>query len=124
MYQNPGLVKTYDAGAAIAPFTIVKLSADGTVINGAAATDALIGVNNEIDVASGERADVIHTGIAQVKLAGTVARGGFVTSDATGKGVAAAPAAGSNNGVVGRALRSGVSGDIIPVLLFIGQIQG
>ena len=63
-------------------------------------------------------------GIAEVKLGGTVTRGGLITSDAGGDGVAAAPAAGTNSGVIGRSMASGVSGDIIPVMLAIGTHQG
>lgn len=122
---NIGLTKAYAAGAAIGAYRIVKFGAnDYEVIQGAAAADALIGVTTEIDAATGERVDVVHAGIADVKLGGTVTRGGLVTSDATGQGVAAAPAAGTNNGVIGRALVSGVSGDIIPVLVVPGSFQG
>ena len=123
--MNPGLTKNYDAEAAILANLIVKFgTGDTVVIPGAASTDDLIGVNENIDVAINEPADVIHSGIADVKLGGTVTRGGLITSDATGQGVAAAPGAGVNASVIGRARKSGVSGDIIPVLLSIGQIQG
>ena len=40
------------------------------------------------------------------------------------KGVAAAPAAGVNAAVIGKAMASGVDGDIISVLLAPGRIQG
>ncbi|MFM1991333.1 MAG: hypothetical protein RJA99_4290 [Pseudomonadota bacterium] len=120
-----GLTKSYLAEAAIAGNRIVKFgAADFSVIQGAAATDLLVGVSSRLDAALGERIDVIHEGIADVKLGGTVTRGQRITSDATGQGVAAAPAAGTNNGVIGMALISGVSGDVIPVLLSVGQIQG
>lgn len=120
-----GLTKSYSAGGAISPNRIVKFgSNDYEVVQGAAAADALIGVTTEIDASSGERVDVIHAGIADVKLGGTVTRGGLVTSDASGQGVAAAPAAGTNNRVIGTALVSGVSGDVIPVLIAPGSFQG
>lgn len=124
--SNPMLIKNYDAGAAIEPHRIVKFdSSDFTVIQAAAATDALIGVlADPKQVASGKRADVIHAGIADVELGGTVTRGDPVTSDADGKGVQASPAAGANNDIVGRALKSGVSGDIVPVLVSVGLMQG
>lgn len=123
--SNPLNTKRYTAGAAINKHRIVKFdSSDGVVIQGAAATDLLVGVNESLDAASGEGVDIIHTGIAEIRLGGSVTRGGLVTSDATGQAVAAAPAAGVNNAVIGRALVSGASGDIIPVLLGAGQIQG
>ena len=123
--SNNGLTKSYTAGGAINPFRIVKFgSNDFEVVQGAAATDALVGVSTEIDAASGERVDVVQAGIADVKLGGSVTRGGLVTSDASGQGVAAAPAAGANNRVIGVALISGVSGDIIPVMISQGSVQG
>ena len=120
-----GLTKSYNAGAAIGARLIVKPgSNDYDVIQGAAVGDLLIGVSTDIAAASGERVDVIQEGIADVKLGGTVTRGQPITSDASGQGVAAAPAAGVNNRIIGFALISGVSGDIIPVQLAPGYIQG
>lgn len=111
---NPLLTKAYDLGAAaVAGRTIVKLSADGTVVAAAAATDALIGVTNAVAAATGERADVVQSGIADVICGGVVTRGGLLTSDASGHAVTAS----ANDRVVGIALVSGVSGDIIPCLI-------
>ena len=64
------------------------------------------------------------TGISRVVLGGTVTRGGLITSDANGKGVAIGAVAGTNYNSIGRALASGVSGDIIPVLLNYSRSQG
>ena len=123
--SNPLLVKQYVAEAAIAANRIVKFgTTDEVVIQGAAATDSLMGVVEGVAPAIGERCDVVLAGIAEVVLGGTVTRGGLVTSNATGQGVAPAPAAGTNNSVIGRALMSGVSGDIIKVLVNPGSMQG
>lgn len=123
--SNNSLAKSYLAEGAISAFTIVKVGAnDYGVLSAAAVSDKLIGVATEIDAASGERVDVIHEGIADVKIGGTVARGDLITTNASGQGVAAAPAAGTNNRVIGVALISGVSGDIIPVMLSLGMLQG
>lgn len=119
-----GLTKSYAAGGAIGANLIVKFSADYTVVVAGAATDLLIGVTTEIDAASGERVDIIHGGIADVKAGGTISRGALVTSDAAGKAVAAAPSAGVNNYVIGRALIAAADGDIVPVLLTPGIMQG
>jgi hypothetical protein len=121
---NNRLTKSYAAGGVIGANLIVKFSADYTVVVAGAATDLLIGVTTEIDAASGERVDVIHGGIADVKAGGTIARGALVTADAAGKAVAAAPAQGVNNHVLGRALIAAADGDIIPVLLAPGIMQG
>lgn len=122
---NNGLTKAYTAEGAIGANLLVKPgAADFGLLAAAAVGDLIIGVSTEIAAASGERVDVIHAGIADVKLGGTVTRGNPITSDASGQGVAAAPAAGVNNRIVGFALTSGVSGDIIPVMLDLGYIQG
>lgn len=123
---NRELVKTYAAEAAIGACLIVKPgAADYGVVLSAAATDKHFGVTlPNVAAASGETCDVIHGGIADLKLGGTVTRGDLLTSDASGQGVAAAPAAGSNNRVIGIALVSGVSGDIVPVLIFPSSVQG
>ena len=123
--MNPMLIKNYTAEAAIAAYRIVKPgAADGGVLQAAAATESLMGVTGSVAPASGERVDVIKSGIAQIELGGTVTRGGFLTADANGKAVAAAPSAGVNNRIIGFAEVSGVSGDIIDVLLAPGVVQG
>lgn len=122
---NNGLTKSYTAEGAISANRFVKVgAADYGVLAAAAATDKIIGISTEIDASTGERTDVVHEGIADLKLGGTVARGDLLTSDASGQGVTAAPAAGSNNRVGAMALFSGVVGDIIPVKVLQGSLQG
>jgi hypothetical protein len=122
---NNGLTKNYNAAGTIAPYTIVKPgSNDYDVVAAAAATDKIIGVTTEVGAVSGEPCDVIHDGIADVKLGGTVTRGDLITSDANGNGVTAAPATGANARIVGIALVSGVAGDVIPVDIELGSMQG
>lgn len=122
---NPTLTKTYIAEAAVTKRRIVKMgTVDGKVLQGAAATDLIFGVAAELDAAIGERVDVHVNGVAEVEFGGTVTRGQEVTSDANGKAVASAPAAGVNNRIIGVALVSAVSGDVAPVLLAQGLKQG
>jgi hypothetical protein len=123
---NPGLSKTRIAAAAISAYTIVKPSGvnDGEVVPAAAASDKLLGVAQNVDVANGQAVDVILDDIANLKLGGTVAESDPITSDASGAGVKAAPAAGVNERIIGFALASGVAGDIIPVYLAQGYLQG
>lgn len=119
------LVKSYIAGAAVAAYRIVKPgTADGAVIQGAAATDSLMGVSGEVAAASGERIDINQGGMPDVEFGGNVTRGGPVTADADGKAVAAAPGAGSNVRIIGFAVNSAVSGDIAPILFAPGVMQG
>lgn len=122
---TPVLTKTFNAGGAIPAYSWVKFGADDrTVVVAAAATDAIIGLSTSLPAASGERVDVILAGIGEAVLAGNVTRGGLVTSNSAGACVAAAPSAGANNRVGGTAFASGVSGDVIPVLVVPHQIQG
>ena len=123
--SNPLITKQYVAEAAINANRIVKYgTSDEFVVQGAAVGDAIFGVVENVAPALGERCDVVTHGIAEVKLGGTVARGGPITSDATGQGVAAAPAAGVNNRIIGYARQSGISGDVIEVLLAPSTLQG
>ena len=114
------------AGEDIAPNLIVKIgSADQTVVKAAAATDKPIGVSvQSITAASGSRADVVVGGVYEIKAGGTISRGDRITSDASGKAVAAAPAAGTNNGIIGFALEAAVSGDLVAVLISPQTYQG
>lgn len=122
---NTLLNKNYTAGAAIAAYRIVKPGAsDGEVLQAAAATDSLMGVCESVGPASGERCDIVKSGIADVEFGGAVTRGGPVTADANGKAVAAAPAAGANVRIIGYAEVSAVAGDISPVLIAPGVMQG
>lgn len=112
--SNPLMTRARIAEAAILANRIVKPGAtDDAVLQGTATSDLLIGVVEGVSPALGERCDVVMVGIAEVKLGGTVARGASITSDSTGQGVAAA----ATNRAIGHALASGVSGDVIEVLL-------
>lgn len=123
--NSPTKTLTFDAGAAITKRRIVKPgSADYAVIQGAAATDFLLGVTTDVDADADDRVDVIVSGVAEVEYGGAVTRGALLTADADGKAVVAAPAAGVNNRVIGIAVISGVSGDIGSVLISPHQIQG
>lgn len=124
--MSNGIIKNYTAGAAIAAYRIIKPgAADGQVLQGAAATDLLQGVNVQPGAtASGDRIDVAHSGIHPVEAGGAIADGAWFTSDANGKAVAAAPAAGVNNQHCGKTLVTMADGDIAPALILLGQIQG
>ncbi|MDF1583889.1 MAG: DUF2190 family protein [Methyloprofundus sp.] len=119
MYSNKALCKAFLATTAILPHMIVKFgAADNTVSTAIAATDLLIGVSDELgisalDVTEGATVDVVLSGIAEVKLAGTVVRGAKLTSNASGQAVTAV----ATNQVLGVAMMSGVAGDVVPVLL-------
>ena len=120
-----GIEKSVKCTAAVAAWTQAKPGADDdTYSTATAVSDAIAGIFQHATANAGEEVRVMLTGISRIKIGGNVTRGALLTTDANGQGVAAAPAAGTNNSVIGRALASGVSGDIIPVLLCPGQIQG
>ncbi|MEE8574041.1 MAG: DUF2190 domain-containing protein [Thermodesulfobacteriota bacterium] len=121
-----GIEKAAKCTAAIATqYLIAKFGADdNTLSQAAASTDELVGVFQHVTAAADATARIMFTGITNVKLGGTVARGDNCTSDAAGKGVKAAPATGVNANIVGKFLASGVDGDIVPMLLGPGVMQG
>jgi hypothetical protein len=123
--SNLILAKAFNASGAISPYRIVRITSADNVEQAAAVSHTLIGVNTDLAIASGERVEVMTHGIAWVEAGAAIAVGLPVTSDASGRGVAAAPAAGTNNRIIGFALEAAVAaGDQIRVLLSPGQIQG
>ena len=122
--MNPGLIKTYEAGAAVNPCRIVKWGAsDGLVIHGTDGSAPFVGVVDSMGIDTGasyaadERLDVIREGIALVVAGDTITRGQWVTSDANGKAVAASLTPGTEVHVIGRAEVSAVAGDVFEMYI-------
>lgn len=108
-----GLIINFTAGAAVAPYRIVKFGAsDKVAIQAAAATDLLMGVSDQLGAGSGDPLDVVRSGLAEVEYGGNVERGQPLTADADGKAVAASPGTGATVQIIGHAEVSGVDGDI------------
>ncbi|WP_295756034.1 capsid cement protein [Undibacterium sp.] len=124
--SNLQLAKNYIADVAIPAFRLVKPgTADDRVTLATASTDALIGTTTDIAAGIGERCDVQVAEISYVEAGAAIVRGAFITSDATGRAITAAPAAGVNASVAGRALETATAaGDVIRMMQSIGQIQG
>ena len=100
--------KDFVTGATVNALRIVKYGTAPAVIQGAAATDALLGVTtNEVAAVTGDYVDVIMSGEATVTAGAAVAAGALVTSDATGRAVTAA----ATNGCIGRALTAAAAAD-------------
>lgn len=123
---NPGLTKNKDAETDIPARRIVKHgNAAGSVALASASTDKLAGVSERAGyIAAGRRVDVIKNGIAEVEYGGAVAAGDPLTADADGRAIAATPAVGSNNTIIGFAEISGAAGDYGLVLIAPCIIQG
>jgi NH3-dependent NAD+ synthetase len=128
MSHSTSVIKNLTATAAvIEAFRIVKF--DGTtktsVLKAAAATDAPIGVSDGVDIAASGRVDVVLSGLTKVTAGAAFNPGAYLTSDSAGRAVAAAPAAGTNNGIVGIAVEEATAlGDIVEILVNPQSRQG
>lgn len=102
----------FTATTAIGGCLIVKHgAADGAAVQATAANDAFIGVSDVMGAPAGGTCDVQTDGPADVIYGGNVTRGDRLTSDASGRAITAAPAAGATVEIIGRALVTGVLGD-------------
>lgn len=109
---NPGLHKTLDAEGDISPYRICAYgTADYAAKQATAATDALMGTSDDLGAQPNGRVDVCMGGLPEVEAGGTLAAGDPITSDAEGKAVKATAA---GNRIIGFAMTSASSGDIIP----------
>ena len=117
---TPGIYKNFEAEGEIGPYVIVTHgTADYAVKAATGASVALVGTTDELGKLSNGRVDVCTGGIPEVALGGTVAAGDPLTSDASGKAVKATAA---GNRILGFALVSGASGDIIPYQYSLGTL--
>jgi hypothetical protein len=125
--QSALFARNFRAGGAIGfARLVVHGTADDTVVQASAATGNLLGVCVQPGgAASGERADVALSGVVDVEAGAAITRGSLITADAQGRAIVPAPAAGANARTAGVAMAAAVAaGDIIPVLLSQGSIQG
>ncbi|MBB4287741.1 capsid cement protein [Roseospira goensis] len=124
--MDMGLTLNFTAAGVIAAFRIVAATAtDGTVAQGAANTDKLIGTTGPRGAeAAGDRVDVVMGGAPQVTAGGAFAFGDPITADADGKAVLADPATGANARVVGIALEAGAAEALTRILIVPGLMQG
>lgn len=119
-----GLVKNFTAETAIAKRRIVSFGAsEGQVIQ--STSDAgVLGVSGIRGAEAGARVDVYLSDIQDVDYGALVTAGNYVTADANGKAIPAAPAAGVQMQVVGRAMEAGPAGAVGKVLIQPQQITG
>lgn len=125
--SNPTLIKSYVAEAAVLPYRVVKFgTADGQVVQAAAAADASVGIADALGQGTaGSRVDVAVDGIAEAEAGAAVARGALVSVDSSGRVITAAASAGANVRVIGVAMSAaGAAGEIILVSIKPGSFQG
>lgn len=104
----------YRAELAVIAYRIVKAGAtDMSCVPAAGPNDLLMGTSDSLDKSIGEVVDVNVAAVGDVRLGGTVVRGQPLTSDATGKAVAAT---GVGHRIIGFAETSGVLDDVITYL--------
>lgn len=122
----PTFIRSYKAFTTADPYHIATF-ADGandkTVENAADGQEPFIGVFNSLGGDAGDMVDVHKAGIGEVVLAGPVAAGDLITSDADGKGIKAVATAGQTIRIVGYAEEPGVAGDIIEVWVALGLLH-
>lgn len=112
------LTRTFTASGAIGRRRVVKFGANDDVVALSTATaDFQIGVNENLDVADGDRVDVILAGPATVIAGGNITRGHDVTTDNAGAVVNCAPGAGASGRRIGIAQVNAVAGDEFEILV-------
>ncbi|MBS4040405.1 MAG: DUF2190 family protein [Flavobacteriales bacterium] len=99
-------------------YHVAKTDATGKLVLATAATDDIIGVINDGGRVAGDTATVQlinGSGTFKVKAGGTIAKGAYLTTDASGQAVATTTA---GNRVFGRAVRAAVAGDIVEYIKY------
>ena len=115
-FEQPGFKpSSFKAATSLAAkqFYFVEITAADTVDACNAATDLPVGVVTNAP-AAGETCEIVSSGIAKVKLGGTVAVNEWVGTHTDGTGVKKST---DKDYAMGRALAGGDAGDIIPVFL-------
>ncbi len=117
MYGNNQQISQRKATGAIAASVIVSedIANDGCAIQATANYGRVLGLSPVYSTATGAMIPITTAGVGQLTLGGTVAAGDYLKSDANGAGVVIATGGTAPQHVVGVAVRSGVSGDVIPV---------
>ena len=123
--MNPlGLVKNFTAETAIPKRRIVAFGAVDGFAALAVAAPGVMGVSGIRGADVGGRVDIYLSDFHDVEFGGAVANGDYVTADADGRAIKAAPGAGLTMDVVGRAFATGPAGSIGSILVQPQQITG
>jgi len=120
-----GLIKNFTANGTIEKRRIVAFgAAEGEAVQ-ASGNTAFLGVSGIRGAAiAGARIDVCMDDIRDIEFGSAVSYGDWLTSDADGKAITAAPVAGALMNVIGKAMTGGVAGSIGKVHVTPQQITG
>jgi hypothetical protein len=109
------LLQGFSVGGAITANRLVKLSADNTVVQSAAATDKSIGIAYATQASTDPVVEVVTHGIMKCEAGAAITVGDQLISDASGRVITTA---GATDVVVGQALEAAAAaGVMISVLL-------
>lgn len=112
----PNNIKAFNAGEELKARRFVKFSSnDNDVVYADDANSMVLGVTTEVDTAQDKNVDVQMDGLAEVELGGAVTRGQRLVPSTDGVAVAASTIKGSVQNTCAIALKSGVTGDEIPI---------
>ena len=119
-------IKNFTASGAIPAYSVVKATATaGIVAQATAAADLVIGVIGDVAKADGERVDVYVGEEAYATAGAAIAFGKRLISNAAGRVIEAAAAAGTNVNTVGVAMQDATAaGDLIRIYSVPGTFQG
>tara|TARA_R110002020_G_scaffold50264_1_gene142182 strand:+ start:4969 stop:5340 length:372 start_codon:yes stop_codon:yes gene_type:complete len=117
-YESASLVSLI-SNAALSKNTFVQVETADSSISTVDDVDnaGIVGVCGEDASAAGDAVAVTIGGVAKVEAAGSITRGAKVASNTSGKAVAL----GAASRMCGIALSSAASGDVFPVLVYIGE---
>ncbi len=120
-----GLVKPFTAEGEIKKRRIVAYGSGEGLVAEASAAQSLLGVSGIRGAVDGATVDVYLSDIQDVEVSEPISFGDYVTSDADGRGIVAAPGAGVTVEVVGRAVAdSGGAGSYVQVRINPQQVTG
>jgi|GEM_PF-5618473 len=102
-------------------YTVVKLDADGKVVQATAATDAMLGVIDN-EPKAGRTADVVlvnGSGSFKVKTGANITKDALITTNGAGLAISTTT---TGNRVIGRAVRTTTSGEVAEYFKFNEKI--
>lgn len=112
--------KSFTANAAIAPYRIVAAhTVEYQVVQSGVAPANMLGVNSSVQIAANETCDVQMIGNVEVEAGGTYSFGAKLTSDSSGRAVAAT----AGQHFIGIAMSDATVGAIVPMFVTHGELE-